>query len=261
MFSVPDHRAALVVAHPGHELRCYHWVERARPLVFVLTDGSGSQGVSRLASTTRLLTAIGARPGSIYGRLPDRAVYEALLTADIPMFAALVHELADALQAAAVDYVVGDTADGYNPTHDLCRVIINVAVALLEARRSVVIGNFEFSLVGSPDANPQPVRDQAIWMHLDEAALERKLAAAHGYPELAGEVAAALGASGPLAFGTECLRPVCGLLPASVTSGIPFYETYGQGRVARQAYATVVRRAHVARVAEGLASLVAPTGV
>ncbi len=72
-------RAALVVAHPGHELRVHHWMERARPVVFVLTDGSGSAHSSRLASTTAVLEQAGARPGSIYGRLSDRDLYRALL--------------------------------------------------------------------------------------------------------------------------------------------------------------------------------------
>src|SRR5207302_1404403 len=31
--------SALLVAHPGHELRVHGWLERERPLVFVLTDG------------------------------------------------------------------------------------------------------------------------------------------------------------------------------------------------------------------------------
>jgi hypothetical protein len=37
--ALPDGKAALVVAHPGHELRVFHWLRLARPCVFVLTDG------------------------------------------------------------------------------------------------------------------------------------------------------------------------------------------------------------------------------
>ena len=71
--------AALVMAHPGHELRIHGWLERTRPLPFVLTDGSGHTSSSRLASTTRVLTAAGAQPaGVLYGQLTDREVYQAL---------------------------------------------------------------------------------------------------------------------------------------------------------------------------------------
>src|SRR5687768_4588026 len=65
-------KTALVMAHPGHELRVYQWLRLTRPLCFVLTDGSGGSGKSRLHSTTRLLEQNGARRGSIYGRLTDR---------------------------------------------------------------------------------------------------------------------------------------------------------------------------------------------
>jgi hypothetical protein len=52
--------AALVIAHPGHEARLRGWVERARPRVFVVTDGSGRGGVSRIGETARALKETGA---------------------------------------------------------------------------------------------------------------------------------------------------------------------------------------------------------
>ena len=72
-------RAALVVAHPSHELRVHGWLQTTRPCIFVLTDGSGRAGEPRLHSTTKVLSDVGARPGSVYGRSRDVDVYEALL--------------------------------------------------------------------------------------------------------------------------------------------------------------------------------------
>src|ERR1700755_481943 len=63
--------AALVVAHPGHELRLYRWLEIARPLVCGVTDGSGS-GRARLQSSTEILDAIGCTAGSVMGAVSDR---------------------------------------------------------------------------------------------------------------------------------------------------------------------------------------------
>ncbi|TIU68722.1 MAG: hypothetical protein E5W25_11970, partial [Mesorhizobium sp.] len=57
-------KAALVVAHPGHELRVHHWMETAKPLVLVLTDGSGHLGVGRLDRTAEVLAGAGARPAA-----------------------------------------------------------------------------------------------------------------------------------------------------------------------------------------------------
>ena len=92
-----DRRAALVVAHPGHELRVYNWVSLVQPRVFVLTDGSSCFHTSRLHRTTSILNSLGARPGSIYGRLTDAEMYSAILDGDIDLFVGIADELARSL--------------------------------------------------------------------------------------------------------------------------------------------------------------------
>ena len=87
-------RAALVIAHPGHELRVHHWLEQSRPIVLVLTDGSGHTDRSRLASTTVALQRVGAVPGQLYGRFSDREFYRMILAADPAPFFALAEEIA-----------------------------------------------------------------------------------------------------------------------------------------------------------------------
>jgi len=65
----------LILAHPGHELRAYHFLERVCPFVAVMTDGSGSIGTPRvdesrdsyrtrpsLSSTRRMSIALGTMP-------------------------------------------------------------------------------------------------------------------------------------------------------------------------------------------------------
>ena len=78
-------RAALIVAHPGHELNLMGWLAMSQPSVFVMTDGSGQLGRSRLHSTTKTLLRSGARPGSMYGHLSDQEVYEAMLDQDVSL--------------------------------------------------------------------------------------------------------------------------------------------------------------------------------
>src|SRR5437868_7875625 len=81
-----DIRAALVIAHPGHELCLYGWLKLVRPLVFVLTDGSGHTGNSRIERTTSILKELGAETGSFYGRFSDVVIYEALLHHQFDLF-------------------------------------------------------------------------------------------------------------------------------------------------------------------------------
>ena len=84
---------------------------RARPQAFVLTDGSGRSGRSRLDSTRRVLAAAGARPGSIFGRFTDQQIYEAILHHHFEVFRGLADELAHALAYKQVAYIVGNTGE------------------------------------------------------------------------------------------------------------------------------------------------------
>src|SRR4051812_38917741 len=114
--------AVLVIAHPGHELRLHHWMEIAQPTVVVLTDGSGATGISRLASTTATLANAGAARGPIYGRMTDAMFYDALLARRFDLFAGLVEELTAVMMETEAEYLVSDSAEGYNPAHDVCRL-------------------------------------------------------------------------------------------------------------------------------------------
>ena len=184
-------RAALVVAHPSHELRIHGWLEQTRPYVCVLTDGGGRSGEPRLARTSDVLDRAGATQGAIYGRLTDLEVYAAILNGEAELFAGLVEELCEAFVAEKIDYVVGDAAEGYSVAHDICRTMIDAAVELAEYRHGHRIANFDFLVVGRPEESQN---QQAITIHLDDDAFARKINAAIAYsPKLAQDVEAALG--------------------------------------------------------------------
>lgn len=186
-------RAALVVAHPSHELRVHGWLQKSHPRVLVLTDGSGRTGEPRLSSTTKVLEDVGAQPGSIYGRIGDVDVYEAFLRRNFSFFIGIAEDLAEELSRNKIDYVVGDSDEGYSPTHDVCRLLTNAAVEIVRRRDERQIANFDFAVAGPPDECPGSIRNEAVWIHLDDEAFSRKVAAARAYnPKLALDVEAAL---------------------------------------------------------------------
>ena len=190
-FSPRSGRAALVVAHPSHELRIHGWLEQTRPYVCILTDGGGRSGEPRLSRTSEVLDRAGATRGKIYGRLTDLEVYAAILNGDSELFAGLVEELCEAFVAEQIEYVVGDAAEGYSVAHDICRTMIGAAVELAEKRYGHTVENFDFPVVGRPEESPS---DAAITLHLDDDAFARKINAALAYtPKLARDVEAALG--------------------------------------------------------------------
>ena len=235
-----DCPAALVVAHPGHELRVLGWLRLARPLVFVLTDGSGATNRSRVPSTERVLAEAGACCGSIFGRITDREMYARLMRSDIGSFIELTEELAAALIEHRIEYIVGDASEGYNPTHDVCRLMINAAAARVRAATGREIPNYDFALAGRSDECSEGRQAHAMRVDLDDAMLARKIEIARGYPEMAGEVEAALAKLGVEAFRTECLRRVTPAISGDPESP-PFYETYGEQRVRSGVYAETLR--------------------
>jgi hypothetical protein len=244
---------AVVVGHPGHELKVFGWIAEHRPQVHVITDGSGRHGVSRLPSTAKLLAGVGAKPGEVFGAVSDAEIYRALLETNIPFFLGLRDRLAESFLRSGIDFLCGDATEGFNPTHDICRALVNAAVAMAERTTSRRIPNYEFCLT-EWEQSRQDVHDrQCLHLRLEEDVLRRKLEAALGYGELKDEVEKAIAARGERYFQIECLRRVSSLGPESEPAAKPFYETFGEQRVAEGGYASVIRyKQHMAPVLEAL---------
>lgn len=239
--------SALVIAHPGHELRIHGWLETARPIVFVFTDGSGRSEHSRLHSTTGILKAVGACTGTVYGRFTDAQIYAAILRGEIESFTEVALSLGQAFVDEQIEYVVTDAVEGFNPCHDLCHYLVDTAVAWAARKSNRMLARYDFLLEGRPDSCPTALRGQAIHLTLGESAFQRKVQAVQSYPELQGEVQRAIARFGADVFRAECLRPVANapgqfLLPSEP----PSYERYGEQQVALGFYTEVIRyRRHV----------------
>src|SRR5258705_5577650 len=104
------YRPALIIAHPGHELRALGWLSHFHPVTYILTNGSGLAGTPRLEPTLELLAEFAAPQGDIFGALSDREVYAALLRGDAELFLAILEQLASSLSERQVDFVLGDSA-------------------------------------------------------------------------------------------------------------------------------------------------------
>jgi hypothetical protein len=234
-------RPAAVVGHPGHELKVFGWIAEHRPQVHVITDGSGRHGVSRLPSTARLLAGVGATPGEVFGSISDAEIYGALLETNIPFFLDLQERLADSFIQNEIDFVCGDATEGFNPTHDICRSLVNAAVAMAEQATRRRIPNYEFCLT-EWEQSRQDVHDrQCLHLRLGDDLLRRKLDAALAYGELKDEVEKAIASRGEEYFRIECLRKVSSPAMEDGPAEKPFYETWGEQRVAEGGYTSVIR--------------------
>jgi len=224
-----------------------------RPSVYVLTDGSGRDRQSRLASTSALLDDARACRGAVYGRFRDAEIYQVILNGREDWFFALAEELARDFRSRAITHPVSDAPEGDNPSHDLCRVLADV-VSDLASQTGVALRRCDFPLVGAPNCS-QLAPDPVASLSLTEAEFRRKPAAARAYAELKTEAELALDCSGVESFRCEAVPEVFGFVELSRAYAVPpFYEQYGEQQVAAGQYQTVLRfRQHVLPLVRGLA--------
>ncbi len=149
--------------------------------------------------------------------------------------------------------MVGDAIEAYNPAHDLCRFIINAAVAKVNRLNELQLLNFEVFL--TDDVNMQPAKTaNDIFLNLDEDGLARKLDAARAYEGVLADVEWIINRNGLEGIQTERLRSVCN--DCSATERYPktaHYEIHGEKQVAAGHYEQVIRyRDHILPLAESL---------
>lgn len=128
-------QTCLIVAHPGHELRLFGWMETHRPVVCILTDGSGNTGESRTQFSRTAIGAAGAFIGKVMGAHPDRRWYESVLAGDSRPFLEVASTIADTLARGCL--IVSDPVEGYNPMHDLCSSVADLVAAQVGGTRAV----------------------------------------------------------------------------------------------------------------------------
>ncbi len=242
----------MFVAHPGHELRLYHWLELVRPDVFVLTDGSGSAGHSRVPSTLRVLAGAGAGAGSVMAPFTDHELYTEIMECNVDRVAQVTLALSDAFIAREVELVVADAWEAYNPAHDLCRVMADLAIGRAAAAMRRTIDSYEYPVIGIPERRMDTTE---MIVPLDDDDIARKIAAAEAYPELQLEVEQAK-RDGSAHLRIEILRAVTPRVELAADAK-PFYETRGEQQVGAGRYQTVLRyREHFAPFVRALTAAV-----
>ncbi|HXV18853.1 MAG TPA: hypothetical protein VD883_02115 [Candidatus Omnitrophota bacterium] len=243
---------ALVSAHPPHLMQVYGWIEKLKPRVYVLTDASGRDGMSKLGPTDLFLESVQAPRGAIYGRFTDVNIYSKLLSHDTAFFVGLADELARDLVGHGIRRVLGDAAEGFNPIHDVCRMITGAALEKIRRQNGLEIASFDFSLEKDPFDCPEELRADAMWLTLSDDEVRRKISFnRHHYPEIFTIEARSLS---PDRHRIECLRPCTNRTGFDgPPEDPPFYERRGEERAATGRYKDVIRyREHVRPVGEAL---------
>ena len=231
-------RPILLHAHPGHELRLFHWMESRRPVVFLLTDGSGGGLPPRTDHSRRCIAQAGALQRPLPGPCRDAEWYRAILRGDIAPFQAVVAAVTAAATEEGSTLIASDAVDGYNPMHDLCEAIATAVTKRLAGARHLV----SRAVAGD-------VGTIACEHVLDAAAIGRKRDAVAAYMPLAEEARRLLDVE-ETALRVERLRHPHFTWPEQYT---PEWEETGRARVASQRYGEAIEYArHVRPIARAL---------
>jgi hypothetical protein len=232
----------LIIAHPGHELRLFDWMKRERPLVFILSDGSGGAQSPRLDYSVAAIRRAGATLIEGSGQRSDREWYAAILAGDIAAFTQTAGAIAAAALTMHAPLVVSDAADGYNPLHDLCQAIAGAVVARI-ARDSKAPG-----FLVSPATAGAMGRRSVAWKLKTEAARRKHQAISANTP-LAEEVARLLAETPDTLYTEELLIPTFDW-PENCN---PEWEAFGRKRVKEGRFAApITYRDHVLPIAKAL---------
>lgn len=246
-----------IFAHPGHELRILHALGQLGASCLYLTDASGSTGTSRIPLTTDILQKAGLPDRITFRHIRDGALYTALQSCDMRVFDRMRSDLDVVIRREMPDFLITDSAEGYNPAHDICHFLA------LHAGDHHGVRVYDIALDGDPGDFGHAEPADCIAFHLDPSELAGKLGLIAEYIQLAGdqlaeEAAYLLALYGKDAQADEILRPALSWAGYERTFSheMPFFETHGRRRVREGKYATALTyRGHLRPV---LAAIMAP---
>jgi hypothetical protein len=215
----------LVHSHPGHELRLFRWMEQHRPILFLMTDGSGG-GETRTRHSEQCVLRAGASVGAAFGLAADRDWYAAVLNADLTLFDKVIDAVVHAAIEQRSKLIVSDAVDGYNPMHDLCEAVACAAAQRLRSRGHGITHLVARAVSGGESD------DVVAEILLDRDAQCRKQAAVDAYTPLAEEVQRLLEEDSAALIRERLRRPTF-TWPANWS---PSWERIGVSRVAASKY-------------------------
>jgi hypothetical protein len=247
-------KTALVIAHPGHELRLYDWLHASRPDVHILTNGSrASTTRARREASAALISSSGGALRDVWQGVLDTELYACIIEQRHGPFLDWTQRLADDLVQREIDLVVTDAWQYYNIAHDLTHLMARVAAAEASARLGRKIDVLDCQVAPAALAPTAPNVPLYCAKRLSAAEAEAKRAASHLYPGVEIEVSDIETHEAELAYTLERLfepAPIA-LLRAPPTAK-PAYEVYGEARVASGLYKSVLRWSNAATLIDTL---------
>jgi len=237
-----------IFAHPGHELRALHTLHQARSGVVYLTDASASTGQSRVSMSEVTLRRSDIDVVPDFMPVADADLYRAMMGGQTQLFTQMVDDIARLIDRCEPDFVLTDSAEGYNPAHDLCHFLVMTAADKSRHHPPV----YDIALNHDPLDFAHAAPESCIIHDLDAAAVSRKRVVIEDYTRAAGdmlrrEAEGLLRQFGTQGQGREILRPSLTLTVylRQFSKTPPFFESHGLKRVREGKYTETLTMAHL----------------
>lgn len=248
-------KTLLFIGHPGHELLAHKFMSIYKPAVVFLTDGSGNNNQPRIHQSVNLIKSLNLNAYSPFKPYSDRQIYDLILSNSIDSFLRIKLTLKEFILKNEFQMIVGDALEGFNPSHDLCRYLINSIVVELK-NEGFEIKNYDFFQDDVRKNQVSEKKDEDIVLELNKNELQKKMDACMNYPEIKSEVDKFVAHFGKEFFALEFFRKVKD--PKMITSWdteFPYYEEFGKRRIAEGAYEQLISfENHIKKIACSLFS-------
>ncbi|MCF6291761.1 MAG: hypothetical protein L3J04_00040 [Robiginitomaculum sp.] len=240
----PQEKVIAIFAHPGHELRCFGFLQSLSAKVLYLSDASASTGQQRLQQSSELLQDYGLQALDSEIAVSDTEVYLAIMTKDQAWMADFYHKLCFIIQKEQPDIIITDAAEGYNPVHDLCHFLTLAAVKTSKLQTKIMVT----PLTEHPhELDGHDITDCMV-LDMTNNQSQIKTSAINSYAKAAGGQLANEAKAMEAEFGVdvnarEILRPPISLPDYfnRYSKCKPHFERYGEQRVQSKKYKEILR--------------------
>ncbi|GJL96457.1 MAG: hypothetical protein DHS20C06_02740 [Hyphobacterium sp.] len=226
-----------IFAHPGHELRILHALKQLQASCLFLTDASASTGRSRIHLTDQTLISAGLPKRELFAPQPDSTLYAVMTSGIDAPLRVLRNDIIALLEKRMPRFLITDSAEGYNPVHDLCHFMV-ISIA---ANKRIPV--FDIALDGDPADFGHARPENCLDFTMDAPALSAKLLLIQNYidaagPQLSQEAEQLLARYGRGAQAKEILRPALQWTEYDSAFRVraPFFEEHGRRRVREGKY-------------------------
>lgn len=197
MKELPSGNYALAIAHPGHELRLHGFLEQVKPFVFILTDNSEATGqdmmwhsikaISRAVGQGMNITPAQAQEpfmrkvlklslkeeeGKEKAHIKDSQIQYEVMNRHTGFLNYYVDFMVENLIRYKINYLVCDASEEYHLTHEIVRMLCDIAILKVKNKTGDEIELFDFAI--SEFYNSR-INEHCIHIKLNEEQTQRKL--------------------------------------------------------------------------------------